>query len=101
MKRTLALVAILAIFSLTANAGEEKESWSAAGVKPDPYITIPFIGIKTPLPAVCAGKGISASFDFKCTKESFMLKLPYFKMDWDFPALSLGRGKAKVTLGTE
>jgi hypothetical protein len=30
-----------------------------------------------------------------------MLKLPYFKIDWSFPALSVGRGKAKVTLGTE
>ena len=30
-----------------------------------------------------------------------MLKFPYFKFDWSFPALSVGRGDAKVTLGTE
>ena len=44
---------------------------------------------------------MSTSFDVKVSKESFMLKLPYFKFDWSFPALSVGRGKAKITLGTE
>ena len=101
MKKTLAIVAMLMVFSITANAEEKKEKWFGAGVKPDPHITVPFLGVKAPLPTVCAGKDVSTSFDVKVSKESFMLKLPYFKIDWSFPALSVGRGKAKVTLGTE
>ena len=38
---------------------------------------------------------------FEIKDIAIMLKLPYFKLDWSFPALSVGRGKAKVTLGTE
>ena len=62
---------------------------------------IPFIGVKAPLPTACIGKDVSASFDFKCDKKGLSFKLPYFKFDWDFPGLSLGRGDKKVTLGNK
>jgi hypothetical protein len=101
MKKIIVIGLLLGLSTLSLQAEEKKEKWFDLGAKPDPHITIPFIGVKTPLPTVCAGKGVSASFDVKVSKESFMLKLPYFKIDWDFPALSVGRGKAKVTLGTE
>tara|TARA_Y100000310_G_scaffold277985_1_gene296151 strand:+ start:227 stop:532 length:306 start_codon:yes stop_codon:yes gene_type:complete len=101
MKKIIVIGLLLGLSTLSLQAEEKKEKWFEAGVKPDPHITIPFIGVKTPLPTVCAGKDVSTSFDVKLSKESFMLKLPYFKIDWDFPAISLGRGKAKVTLGTE
>jgi len=101
MKKLIVIGLFLGLSTLSLQAEEKKEKWFGAGVKSDPHITLPFIGVKTPLPTVCAGKDVSTSFDVKLSKESFMLKLPYFKIDWDFPALSLGRGKAKVTLGTE
>ena len=101
MKKIIVIGLLLGLSTLSLQAEETKEKWFDVGVKPAPHITLPFIGVKTPLPTVCAGKGVSTSFDIKVSKESFMLKLPYFKLDWSFPALSVGRGKAKVTLGTE
>jgi len=101
MNKIIVIGLLLGLSTLSLQAEEKKEKWFGAGVKPDPHVTLPFVGVKTPLPTVCAGKGVSTSFDVKVSKESFMLKLPYFKIDWDFPALSLGRGKSKVTLGTE
>ena len=101
MKKLIVIGLLLGLSTLSLQAEETKEKWIDLGAKQDPHTTLPFIGIKTPLPTVCAGKGVSASFDIKVSKESFMLKLPYFKLDWSFPALSVGRGKAKVTLGTE
>ena len=84
---------------MTLQAGEKKEKWFGAGVKPDPHFTIPFLGVKAPLPTACAGKDVSASFDFKCSKSGVTFKLPYFKFDWEFPGVSLGRGDKKVTIG--
>ncbi|MCP4922897.1 MAG: hypothetical protein GY915_02545 [bacterium] len=101
MKKIIVIGLFLGLSTLSLQAEEKKAKWFDVGAKPDPHITLPFIGVKTPLPTVCAGKGVSASFDINVSKESFMLKLPYFKFDWSFPALSVGRGKAKVTLGTE
>ena len=101
MKKIIVIGLLLGLSTLSLQAEEKKDKWFGAGVKPDPHVTLPFIGVKTPLPTVCAGKCVSASFDVKVSKESFMLKLPYFKIDWDFPALSVGRGNSKVSLGTE
>ena len=101
MKKLIVIGLLLGLSTLSLQAEETKEKWFDLGAKPDPHITLPFIGVKAPLPTVCAGKDVSTSFDVKVSKESFMLKLPYFKFDWSFPALSVGRGKAKITLGTE
>ena len=79
MKKIIIIGLLLGLSTLSLQAEEKKEKWFGAGVKPDPHITLPFIGVKTPLPTVCAGKDVSASFDVKVSKESFMLKLPYFQ----------------------
>ena len=89
----------LGLSTLSLQAEEKKEKWFGAGVKPDPHFTIPFLGVKAPLPTACAGKDVSASFDFKCSKSGVTFKLPYFKFDWEFPGVSLGRGDKKVTIG--
>jgi len=92
MKKLIVIGLFLGLSTLGLNAEEKKEKWFGAGVKPDPHITIPFLGVKAPLPTVCAGKDVSTSFDIKVSKESFMLKLPYFKFDWSFPVLSVALG---------
>ena len=97
MKKTLLIT--LLTFAVTSVSAEEK--WFGAGVKPDPTLTIPFVGVKAPLPTACIGKDVSASFDFKCDKKSISFRLPYFKFEWDFPGLSLGRGEKKITLGNK
>ena len=101
MKKLIVIGLLLGLSTLSLQAEEKKEKWFDIGVKPDPHLTLPFIGVKTPLPTVCAGKDVSSSFDIKVSKESFMLKFPYFKFYGSLPALSVGRGDAKVTLGTE
>ena len=53
MKNIIVMIVLLGLVS-SVNAGEKKEKWFGAGVKPDPHLTIPFLGVKTPLPTVCA-----------------------------------------------
>ena len=48
------MIALVA-FSAPLEAKEKKEKWFGAGVKPDPTLTIPFIGVKAPLPTACIG----------------------------------------------
>ncbi len=91
----------LVVFSVPVEAKEKKEKWFGAGVKPDPTLTIPFVGVKAPLPTACIGKDVSASFNFKFVYLGISFKLPYFKFEWDFPGLSLGRGDKKITLGNK
>ena len=99
MKNIIIVMMLLGLASSSVTAGEKKEKRFGVGVKPDPNITIPFLGVKAPLPTVCAGKDVSASFDLKCSKSGVTFKLPYFKFDWEFPGVSLGRGDKKVTIG--
>ena len=54
----------LVVFSVPVEAKEKKEKWFDAGVKPDPTLTIPFIGVKAPLPTACIGKDVSASVSY-------------------------------------
>ena len=61
MKKLLVFMIALVAFSLPVEAKEKKEKWFDAGVKPDPTLTIPFIGVKAPLPTACIGKDVSAS----------------------------------------
>ena len=98
MKNIIVMIVLLGL-ATSVNAGEKKEKWFGVGVKPDPNITIPFLGVKAPLPTVCAGKDVSASFDLKCTKNGVTFKLPYFKFDWEVPGVAVGRGEKKVTIG--
>ena len=99
MKNIIALIILLGLTTSLSAAEGKNEKWFGAGVKPDPHFTIPFLGVKAPLPTACAGKDVSASFDFKCSKSGVTFKLPYFKFDWEFPGVSLGRGDKKVTIG--
>ena len=99
MKNIIMIIMLVGLTSSNLTAAEKKEKWFGVGVKPDPNITIPFLGVKAPLPTVCAGKDVSASFDLKCSKSGVTFKLPYFKFDWEFPGVSLGRGDKKVTIG--
>ena len=93
------MIMLLGLATSSLSAADKKEKWFGAGVKPDPHFTIPFLGVKAPLPTACAGKDVSASFDFNCSKSGVTFKLPYFKFDWEFPGVSLGRGDKKVTIG--
>ena len=52
------MIALVA-FSAPLKAKEKKEKWFGAGVKPDPTLTIPFIGVKAPIPTACIGKDVS------------------------------------------
>tara|TARA_R110001599_G_scaffold86066_3_gene231036 strand:+ start:985 stop:1287 length:303 start_codon:yes stop_codon:yes gene_type:complete len=97
--KNIIMIVLLGLATSSLSAAEKKEKWFGVGIKPDPTVTIPFLGVKAPLPTVCAGKDVSASFDVKCTKNGILLKLPYFKFDWEFPGVSLGRGDKKVTIG--
>ena len=99
MKNIIMMIMLLGLATSSLSAADKKEKWFGAGVKPDPHFTIPFLGVKAPLPTACAGKDVSASFDFKCSKSGVTFKLPYFKFDWEFPGVSLGRGDKKVTIG--
>ncbi len=63
MKNIIIMVMLIGLATSSLSASEKKEKWSGVGVKPDPNITIPFLGVKAPLPTVCAGKDVSASFD--------------------------------------
>jgi|TARA_X000001382_G_C3156855_1_gene174849 hypothetical protein len=97
--KNIIVLAMLLTLSTSLSAAEKKEKWFGIGVKPDPHLVIPFVGAKVPLPSVCAGKDVSTAFNFKCTKQGITFKLPYFKLRWEFPGLSLGRGDKKVTIG--
>ena len=55
MKNTIIMIMLLGLATSSLSAAEKKEKWFGVGVKPDPNITIPFLGVKAPLPTVCAG----------------------------------------------
>ena len=67
------MIVLLGLATSSLSAAEKKEKWFGVGIKPDPTVTIPFLGVKAPLPTVCAGKDVSASFDVKCTKNGIFL----------------------------
>jgi hypothetical protein len=69
MKKIIVIGLLLGLSTLSLQAEEKKEKWFDAGAKPDPYITLPFIGVKTPLPTVCAGKGVSASLTSRLVRK--------------------------------
>ena len=60
MKNIIIMVMLIGLATPSLSAAEKKEKWFGVGVKPDPNITIPFLGVKAPLPTVCAGKDVSA-----------------------------------------
>ena len=97
MKKTLLI--ILLTFAVTSVSAEEK--WFGAGVKPDPYLQLPYLGLKTPVPTACLGGEAGKSFNAKVNKSGFSLNLPYFKFAGKWPSLSIGRGDNKIVLGSK
>ena len=92
--KLLMIVGVLAIAGTSVNAG-----WFGAGVKPVPYIKVPFVKLVVPVPSAIAGPRAGTEVDVNVSTHGANVALPWVKAAVRWPSLTLGVGKATVTIG--
>ena len=92
--KLLMIIGVLAIAGTSVNAG-----WFGAGVKPVPYIKVPFVKLVVPVPSAIAGPRAGTEGDANVSTSGANVALPWVKAAVRWPSLTLGEGKATVTIG--
>ena len=92
--KLLMIVGVLAIAGTSVNAG-----WFGAGIKPVPYIKVPFVKLVVPVPSAIAGPKAGTEVDANVSTSGANVALPWVKAGVRWPSLTLGEGKATVTIG--
>ena len=92
--KLLMIVGVLAIAGTSVNAG-----WFGAGIKPVPYIKVPFVKLVVPVPSAIAGPRAGTEVDANVSTHGANVALPWVKGWVRWPSLTLGEGKATVTIG--
>ena len=92
--KLLMIVGVLAIAGTSVNAG-----WFGAGIKPVPYIKVPFVKLVVPIPSAVAGPRAGTEVDANVSTSGAHVALPWIKGGVKWPSLTLGEGKATVTIG--
>ena len=92
--KLLMVVGVLAIAGASVNAG-----WFGAGIKPVPYIKVPFVKLVVPVPSAIAGPKAGTEVDANVSTHGANVALPWVKGWVRWPSLTLGEGKATVTIG--
>ena len=92
--KLLIIIGVLAIAGTSANAG-----WFGLGVKPVPYLKVPFVKLVVPCPSAVAGPRAGTEVDANVSTHGANVALPWVKAAVRWPSLTLGVGKATVTIG--
>ena len=92
--KLLMIIGVLAIAGTSVNAG-----WFGAGVKPVPYIKVPFVKLVVPVPSAIAGPRAGTEVDANVSTRGANVALPWIKGGVRWPSLTLGEGKSTVTIG--
>ena len=92
--KLLIIIGVLAIAGTSVNAG-----WFGAGIKPVPYIKVPFVKLVVPIPSAIAGPRAGTEVDVNVSTHGANVALPWVKAAVRWPSLTLGVGKATVTIG--
>ena len=97
MKKTLLTLAILGLLSTTTQAGLLDHF--GAGLKPVPYLKVPLIKLAVPVPSFVVGPRAGTEVDANVSGSGARVALPWVSGGVKWPSLTLGGGKASVTLG--
>ena len=92
--KLLMIIGVLAIAGTSANAG-----WFGAGLKPVPYLKVPFVKLVVPVPSAVVGPRAGTEVDANVSTSGANVALPWVKGGVRWPSLTLGEGKATVTIG--
>jgi len=97
MKKTLLTLAIFGLLSTTTQAGLLDHF--GAGLKPVPYLKVPLIKLAVPVPSVTVGPRAGTEVDANISGSGARVALPWINGGVRWPSLTLGGGKASVTIG--
>ena len=92
--KLLTIVGALAIAGASVNAG-----WFGAGIKPVPYLKVPFVKLVVPCPSAVVGPRAGTEVDANVSTSGANVALPWVKAAVRWPSLTLGEGKSTVTIG--
>jgi len=70
-----------------------------AGLKPVPYLKVPLIKLAVPVPSVTVGPRAGTEVDANVSGSGARVALPWIRGGARWPSLTLGSGKASVTIG--
>ena len=99
MKKTLLTLAILGLLSTTTQAGLLDHF--GLGLKPVPYLKVPLIKLAVPVPSVTVGPRAGTEVDVNVSGSGARASLPWISGGVRWPSLTLGSGKASVTIGSK
>jgi hypothetical protein len=99
MKKTLLTLAILGLLSTTTQAGLLDHF--GLGLKPVPYLKVPLIKLAVPVPSVTVGPRAGTEVDANVSGSGARVVLPWISGGVRWPSLTLGSGKASVTIGSK
>ena len=97
MKKTLLTLSILGLLSTTTQAGLLDHF--GAGLKPVPYLKVPLIKLAVPVPSVTVGPRAGSEVDVNISGSGARVAFPWINGGVRWPSLTLGGGKASVTIG--
>jgi hypothetical protein len=97
MKKTLLTLAIIGLLSTTTQAGLLDHF--GAGLKPVPYLKVPLIKLAVPVPSFVVGPRAGTEVDANVSGSGARVALPWINGGVKWPSLTLGGGKASVTIG--
>ena len=92
--KLLMVVGVLAIAGASVNAG-----WFGAGVKPAPYVKVPFVKLVVPCPSAVAGPRAGTEADANVSTQGANFALPWLRGSVKWPSLTLGTSEKNVTIG--
>ena len=92
--KLLIIIGVLAIAGTSANAG-----WFGAGVKPTPYVKVPFVKLVVPCPSAVAGPRAGTEADANVSTKGANFALPWLRGSVKWPSLTLGTSEKNVTIG--
>ena len=97
MKKTLLTLVIFGLLSTTTQAGLLDHF--GAGLKPVPYLKVPLVKLAVPVPSFVVGPRAGTEVDATVSGSGARLALPWVSGGVKWPSLTLGGGKASVTIG--
>ena len=97
MKKTLLTLAVLGLLSTTTQAGLLDHF--GAGLKPVPYLKVPLVKLAVPVPSFVVGPRAGTEVDANISGSGARVSLPWINGGVKWPSLTLGGGKASVTIG--
>ena len=97
MKKTLLTLVIFGLLSTTTQAGLLDHF--GLGLKPVPYLKVPLIKLAVPVPSFVVGPRAGTEVDVNVSGSGARAALPWINGGVKWPSLTLGGGKASVTIG--